>query len=361
MNSQLQQRWEMPANAKPIIIMGAGDIVNDAHMPAYKKAGFSVAGVFDIDEDKALKLAEKWGINKTFSTINEASASGQKHIYDIAVPPSVIVTVLEQLPDNVAVLIQKPMGENLEQAMEIREVCQRKNLTASINFQLRFSPMMLAIRDAINSGILGDVLDIDLNINISTPWELFPFLKKMKRVEVGVHSIHYFDLIRSLVGNPDGVFARSLADPRVVGLAQTRTSAILDYGEQLRVTLSINHNHKFDPKFQNASFRVEGTKGCMKAKLGALMNYPEGQPDELWLCKEQEPWQKIELEGSWFPDAFIGTMSNLQRFDSGEDDTLLVSIDDAIQTMSLVEACFISMKTPSTPLSLNIINEKYNG
>jgi len=352
MTNKFQQFWEKPTNAKPIIIIGAGDIVNDAHMPAYKKAGFSVTGVFDIDEAKAIKLAEKWGINKIYTSISEASASGQEHIYDVAVPPSVMVKVLEQLPDNVAVLIQKPMGECLEQAKEIQDVCHRKNLTAAINFQLRFSPMMLAIRDAINSGVLGDVLDIDLNINISTPWESFPFLKKMERVEVGVHSIHYFDLIRSLVGNPDGVFVRSLADPRAAEFAQTRTSAILDYGEKLRVTLSINHNHGFDPKFQDASFRVEGSKGCMKAKIGVLMNYPNGEPDELWLCKEQEPWQQIELEGSWFPDAFIGTMSNLQRFDSGEDDTLLTSVGDAIQTMSLIEACFISMKVPSVPLSL---------
>ena len=350
MDSKLQQFWKMPTNAKPIIVIGAGDIVNDAHMPAYKKAGFSVVGVFDIDGTKALELAEKWGVKQIFSSISEASASGTEYVYDVAVPPSVMVEVLEQLPNNVAVLIQKPMGENLAQAKEIQAVCLRKNLTASINFQLRFSPMMLAIRDAINSGILGDILDIDLNINISTPWELFPFLKKMQRVEVGVHSIHYFDLIRSLVGNPDGVFVRSLADPRAPEFAQTRTSAILDYGEQLRVTLSINHNHGFDPKFQEASFRVEGSKGCMKAKLGVLLNYPNGEPDELWLCKAQEPWQQIELKGSWFPDAFIGTMSNLQRFDSGEDDILLVSIDDAIQTMSLIEACFTSMKSPATPL-----------
>ena len=69
MDSKLQQFWEMPTNAKPIIVIGAGDIVNDAHMPAYKKAGFSVAGVFDIDNGKALKLADKWGINKIFSSI----------------------------------------------------------------------------------------------------------------------------------------------------------------------------------------------------------------------------------------------------------------------------------------------------
>lgn len=352
MSNKLKQFWEKPIIAKPIVVIGAGDIVDGAHMPAYKKAGFIVTGVFDLDGSRANKLAVKWGLSKVFTSISEATATGKGHIYDVAVPPDAIAKVLELLPDGVAVLIQKPMGECLEQAIEIQEICQRKNLTAAINFQLRFSPMMLAIRDAIQSGLLGDILDIEFHINILTPWDAFPFLKKMERVEIAVHSIHYFDLIRSLVGNPKGVLVRSLNDPRVAELAQTRTSAILDYDENLRATLSINHNHNFEPKFQDASFRVEGSKGCMLAKIGVLMNYPDGEPDELWFSKSQGSWQQIALEGGWFPDAFIGTMSNLQRFEAGDDEVLLTSIDDSIQTMSLIEACFTSMRTPAVPLNL---------
>ncbi len=352
MANNLEQFWQKPTVAKPIIIIGAGDIVNDAHLPAYKKAGFAVAGIFDLDNDRASELAKKWQLGQVFSSMSEATKSGDEHIYDVAVPPTAIPKVLELLPDGVAVLIQKPMGENLTRAKEIQRICQRKNLIAAVNFQLRFSPMMLAIRDAIKSGMLGDVLDVEFHVNISTPWDAFPFLKEMERVEVAIHSIHYLDLIRSLVGNPQGVFVRSLADPRAPEFAQTRTSAILDYGENLRATLSINHNHNFDEKFQDASFRVEGSQGCMVAKIGVLMNYPDGQPDELWLNHSKDSWQQIELEGGWFPDAFIGTMSNLQRFEAGEDKFLLTSIDDSIQTMSLVEACFTSMKTPAVPLTL---------
>jgi 2-keto-3-deoxy-L-fuconate dehydrogenase len=41
------------------------------------------------------------------------------------------------------------------------------------------------------------------------------------------------------------------------------------------------------------------------------LNYPQREPDELWLAPAGHP---IPLAGSWFPDAFVGTMSNLQRF-----------------------------------------------
>ena len=37
----------MPKSPMSIVIVGAGGIVSDAHLPAYKKAGFKVLGIFD--------------------------------------------------------------------------------------------------------------------------------------------------------------------------------------------------------------------------------------------------------------------------------------------------------------------------
>lgn len=344
---QYQQHWPTPADPLPITIIGAGSIVNDAHLPAYRKAGFRVAGIFDIDTGHAVEAAGKWSVDKVFHSLDEATAGGTQSVYDLATPPAAIAGILRSLPDGAAVLIQKPMGENLEQAVEIHRICREKRLTAAINFQLRFSPMMLAVRDAIVSGELGGILDIEVHVNIRTPWETFPFLKSLDRVEIAVHSIHYLDLIRSFAGQPDGVFVRSLWDPRVPDLAQTRSSIILDYGDRLRALLSVNHNHDFGPDFQAATVRVEGSKGCALVKLGLLMDYPRGQPDELWICESGKEWRQVELEGRWFPDAFAGVMSNLQRFHTGEDGELLTRVDDALRTMELVECCFAANRSPS--------------
>jgi hypothetical protein len=90
----------------------------------------------------------------------------------------------------------------------------------------------------------------------------------------------------------------------------------------LRVTLSINHHHDFARRFQDASFRVEGTEGAAMVKLGLLLDYPVGEPDELWIVRRGGDWQQVPLQGRWFPDAFLGPMCNLQRFASGEDSHL---------------------------------------
>ena len=345
--TNLRQSWPLPTEPRPIVIIGAGGIVNDAHLPAYRLAGFPVAGVFDIDGDKSRDLAVKWDI-PAFATLEEAIATPNA-VYDLALPPSAHLSVLPQLPDGAAVLLQKPMGRDLAEATAILQLCREKRLTAAVNFQLRFAPMMLAVADALERGYLGKLIDTEVHLNLVTPWHLFPFLRGMPRVEIAVHSIHYLDLIRAFLGRPTGIHARTLGHP-TTELAQTRTSALIDFADGVRTTLSINHNHDFGRQFQDASFRFEGTDGAAMVKLGLLLNYPEGEPDELWIAQKGEPWQQVSLSGGWFPHAFIGTMSNLQRFAAGEDATLVTSVEDAWHTMALVEAAFQSAAAPATPL-----------
>ncbi|RVT81850.1 Gfo/Idh/MocA family oxidoreductase [Rhodobacteraceae bacterium CCMM004] len=354
MIADFPQSWPAPAAPKPIVIVGAGGIVRDAHMPAYDRAGLTVGGVTDIDPDRARSLAREHGIAQVHADVAAAAAAhGTSAVYDVAVPPDAILGILSDLPDGAAVLIQKPMGRDLAQARAIRALCRDKGLKAAVNFQLRFSPMMMAARQAVEAGRLGALLEIEVHLNIFTPWTLFPFLIPMERVEIAVHSIHYLDSIRAIAGNPDGVFARSLRDPRAADFAQTRTSVILDYGATLRALMSINHNHQAGRKFQSAWMRIEGTEAAMMVKLGVCFDYPNGEADELWICPNGGAWEQVPLEGSWFVDSFMGPMRNVQRFDAGEDPTLFSGVEDAFQTMALVEACFDSMSRPAVPLDLS--------
>src|ERR1700724_13221 len=54
---------------RPIISIGAGGIVHDSHLPAYRKAGFPVAGLVDVNREKALGLAKQFGIPHVADTI----------------------------------------------------------------------------------------------------------------------------------------------------------------------------------------------------------------------------------------------------------------------------------------------------
>jgi len=343
----LRQAWPRPSHPRPIVIIGAGGIVNDAHLPAYRLAAFPVAGIFDIDRGRAEALAAKWGL-KVFSSLAEAAAV-EAAVFDLATPPAAHLEILSALPEGSAALIQKPMGRDLDEASRILKLARDRKLTAAVNFQLRFAPMMLALRDALDQGLLGRLIDVEIHLNILTPWHLFPFLKGLPRIEIAVHSIHYFDFIRALLGNPISVYARTMGHP-LSDMAQTRTSAILDFGQDVRCTLSINHDHDFGRRFQDSTFRFEGDQGVAVVKMGVLLNYPEGEPDELWIGKRGGDWTQIPLQGGWFPHAFVGKMSNLQRFAAGEDPSLISSVEDAWHTMALVEACFTSGAAAGTPV-----------
>lgn len=346
--SDFNQTWPKPTSPKPIVLIGAGGIVRDSHLPAYRKAGFPVAGIWNRSPGRARSVASEFNIEQVFETLEEVVAQ-KDVVFDIATSPEVYPQILNMLPDGAPVLIQKPLGLNLKDADEILAICRHKKLIAAVNFQLRFSPMMLAIRDAIEQGFFGTLTEIEVHLNLVTPWHLFPNLVGDPRVEIVAHSVHYIDLIQSLVGQPNGVFTRSFGFPGQ-NLPDTRTTNILDYGDTLRVTLSINHHHDFGRGHQDSSFRFEGTKGAAVAKLGVLLDYPTGEPDELWMGRRGEVMSMVPLAGLWFPDAFEQVMSNLQRFAAGEDDTLQTSVESAWRTMAIVEACYEAAQIPVQPI-----------
>ena len=343
---ELNQSWPRPSKPMPIVIFGAGSIVTDAHIPAYAAAGFEILGVFDTDLRKSQNLADQFGF-VAFETAEHA-ANQSSVVFDIATPPDAHAKILGILPVGSAVLMQKPMGSNLEDATEILKICRARNLKAAVNFQLRFAPMMLALKDAVDQGLLGDLVDFDAWLALDTPWGLWAFLKDLPRVEILLHSIHYMDFIRSLFGDPLGVHAKTLGHPHDM-TSNTRTSAILDYGDMVRCALSINHNHSFGRKYQACEFRIEGTKGAAYVQLGVNLDYPKGEADILEI-NTGDGWQAIPLQGSWFTESFGHRMAQLQRFSSGEEDTLISSVEDAWNTMALVEAAYESSSLPATQL-----------
>lgn len=347
----------LPSDPAPIVSIGLGGIVHDAHYPAYKIAGFDVVGGYDINAERAAMMQEKFGIPLLYESLSQAIAAAPADaVFDVAVPGAAIVDILRQLPPGRAVLIQKPMGDDLAQAREILSVCQQRELVAAINFQLRFAPFIIAARDVIEAGLLGELTDMEFRVQVNTPWHLWSFLIPLPRVEILYHSIHYVDLARSFCGTPQGVYAKTLSHPTAPDLrGGTRSMIIMDYGANPRVNVMTNHNHAYGPQKQQSYVKFEGSKGAIQIRAGLNMNYPDGLPDrfEYALLDDEggEPrWQTLDIAGSWFPEAFIGTMASLMRYAKGESSALPTAVEDAIQTMATVEAAYASSEGGGTPL-----------
>lgn len=345
--TDLRQSLPPPSRVLPVVIFGAGSIVSDARLPAYARLGFPVAGIYDPDLAKANALAAAHG-TRAFASPAEAAAMGTGAVYDLAVPPAAIVGILETLPIGAVVIIQKPLGADLGAATKIIHTLRARRQQAAVNFQLRFAPAILALKDAVAKGLLGEMVDFDALLAVDTPWHLWAFPADLPRVEILLHSIHYLDLIRDLLGNPLGVHAKTLGHPSST-VSNTRSTMILDYGPKIRCALSINHNHAFGRKFQACEFRIGGTRGGAHVRLGVNLDYPKGEPDELWL-HQGATWQQVALQGNWFIAAFQGRFTQGMRFAVGDVPVLEDSAEDAWHTMALVEAAYESAALPAHPI-----------
>lgn len=341
--------------SKPIVIIGAGGIVNTAHLPAYKLAGYQVAGIYDVNKEKAQETAANFNIPQVYDSLQQAvDHAADAVVFDVAVPGAEIMNILEQLPAKATVLMQKPMGNDFKAAQEILQLTRDKQMMAGVNFQLRYAPYIKAVRQLIRQGAIGELCDIEVHVNVFTPWHLWTFLFESPRVEILYHSIHYIDLVRSFLGNPFGMYAKTVRHPNMFQLASVRSNIIMDYGDMVRANILTNHCHQFGLKHQASYIKFEGTRGAIKVTLGVLINYPQGMPDTIDYVSMNGPgageWKTVPVEGTWFPHAFMGSMEQMMLAVNKEIAEPDNSVEDCIDTMACVEAAYKSSEQGGMPI-----------
>ena len=66
--------------------------MRDAHLPAYKKAGFPVVAIADLDKSKAENLARAFRIPAVLSGVEEAAAYAPKDaVFDVVPERRILV------------------------------------------------------------------------------------------------------------------------------------------------------------------------------------------------------------------------------------------------------------------------------
>lgn len=336
---------------RPVFVLGAGAIVRDSHLPAYRLAGIPVAGIFDLDPARAEALAAKTPGARAFASGEEllAAAQAADGILDLALPPAALVDALQAVPEGSTVLVQKPFGSTLAEATSLLDIARRRNIRGAVNFQLRHAPAIVALRELLRTGTIGEPIDLELRVVCRMPWATWPFLLDRPRMEILVHSIHYLDLARALFGEPERVWCGAAGDPREPRLAETRSTSVLSFPHGKRAVVTAFHHHAAPPRHDASHLRIEGTRGTAIVRLGVNLDYPAGRPDTLEVSTDGGPWREIALAGNWFPHAFAGSMTALQEFAAGRRDALESDFTDAWRTMALVETCYESAARGERP------------
>ena len=332
-----------PENKRKIGICGAGGIVDGAHLPAYKKAGLEVVAIFDTDNAKAQDVAKRHGIPTVYKTLAELLSDANVEIVDIAVPAAAQPEIFAQVAAaKKHILAQKPFATTVAAGETMVKQAKDAGIIAAVNQQLRFEEGVAAAHKMVDLGWIGTVSNFSINVNLITPWELWPWAKDLDRLEVMLHSIHYHDLIRWFLGDAKTVFCaagRTGQFPK----GETRTISTALYKSGVTSLVHANHVNRGGDNY--AEYRIDGDKGSIRGTLGLLYDYPNGRVDTLEVNSQVVPtdgWMPYPVTTRWFPDAFIGTMGSVMDAVSAGA-PLRASVADNIGTLKMVEALYKSM------------------
>ena len=333
-----------PENKRKIGICGAGGIVDGAHLPAYIKAGLEVVAIFDTDNAKAQDVAKRHGIPTVYKSLAELLADPKVEIVDIAVPAAAQPEIFAQVAAaKKHILAQKPFATTVAAGEAMVKQAKDAGIIAAVNQQLRFEEGVAAAHKMVELGWIGTVSNFSINVNLITPWELWPWAKDLERLEVMLHSIHYHDLIRWFLGDAKTVFCAAGRTAGQFPKGETRTISTALYSSGVTSLVHANHVNRGGDNY--AEYRIDGDKGSIRGTLGLLYDYPSGRVDTLEVNSQVVPtdgWMPYPVTTRWFPDAFIGTMGSvMDAISTGAP--LRASVADNIGTLKMVEALYKSM------------------
>jgi predicted dehydrogenase len=348
--------FDIPESHKvPIAIIGAGGIVDGAHLPAYKIAGLEVIGIFDVDKERAKEVAERHGIPKVYGSLEELLADPQSIIVDIAVPAALQPEIFYQVAAaKKHILAQKPMATSVADGIKMARAVEENGIVAAVNHQLRFDEGIAGAYKMVDLGWIGKVTNVTIEVNLVTPWEMWPWAKDLERLEIMLHSIHYHDVIRWFLGEPNTVFCVAGRTLGQYPVGETRTISAYSYDQGVTALVHANHINRGGDN--RAEFRIDGDRGSIRGTLGLLYDYPVGRVDTLEVNSQVVPtdgWTPYPVTTRWFPDAFRGTMGSVMNA-IATGSTLRSSVADTVGTLRLVDALYKSMESG---LSINLGNQ----
>ncbi len=342
--TDLNVDWRIKLGSKTdygIGSIGCGGIVQYAHMPAYKKAGFNTVAAYDLKREVAQNVANEYSIPNVYDTVEELLADPAVDVVDIAVPPWVQLEIVEKVvAAGKHMLCQKPLALEFSEALKIVELAENGGLKQAVNQQMRWDAGIAASRDLITRDCIGIPTAAQIEVSIETPWHMWPWLAAAPRLEVNYHSIHYIDAMRSLFGEPEWVTSRHTRYAKQGEVqGETKTITILDYADGLQAMVAVNHYDIHGKQY--ATFAFNGTQGAIEGTIGLMYNYPNGRPDTLVYRKKYDHPIHIEMDEMWIPDAFIGPMACLMEAIE-KDETPCANTRDNLNTLRIVEAAYLS-------------------
>jgi len=342
--------------------IGAGFIMSDCHLVAYRDMGLNPVAIASRTRKSAESAAQRHNIEKVYDTWMELLDDESLEIIDIAIPPHEQLNVVKEAVKHKnikGILCQKPLAMTLEDAQEIVRLTNEHNVALAVNSNMRYDQSMRALKYLLDHNHLGKPVLATIEMRAIPHWQ--DFLKEYDKLELYGMGIHHVDIFRFLFGNPEKITAITRNDPRTTF---DHLDGITQYTFQYQNKLMASSLDDVwawpnDPceKDIYIKWRVEGEKGMATGTIG-WPKYPEREPSTLKFTSHDFPneWIEPSWDEVWFPDAFKGTMTSLLvAIEQGVQPE--ISGEDNLFTIACVEACYKSIKEERTVALSEIIKQ----
>jgi predicted dehydrogenase len=330
--------------------IGAGFIMRDCHLVAYRNAGFNPVAIAARRDEQVREVATLHGIPRVYRGADELLADGDLEILDVAVPPDKQVDVIRRAVRHKnlrGILAQKPLALSVRDARECDELCARAGIALAVNQNMRYDQSVRALKDVLGRGWLGEPVLATIEMRAIPHW--MPWSEGLPSLATFVMSIHHLDTFRYWFGTPDRVLASTRPDPRTrFPHTDGINLYILEYDSGCRAT---SWDDVWTGPAREGSesdiyirWRVEGTDGIARGTIG-WPSYPARTPSTLDFTTKRQPgyWLSPRWKEVWFPDAFVGTMAQLLcAVEDGAEPE--ISGRDNVETIALCEAVFAAAR-----------------
>lgn len=296
-------------------IVGTG-FMGKVHTENVRRLGnVEVAAVVASSPEKAQKFAESASIPVATSNIKDVLTNRDIAAIHICTPNvDHFPMSLAALEAGKAVLCEKPLSMNVEQARRLLETAKAKNAVHCVQHNLRYYPVVQQIRQMIAAGDLGEILIVQGTYSqdwllYETDWSWRLDSKENGKLRVmGDIGTHWMDMIQHLTGLPITAVCADLATfyktrKRPKGSVETfagKRPGATDYesvpidtedfgmvmlrlGEKARGAFTVSQMSA--GRKNHFAFEIFGTKA------GAAWN--QEQPDSLWIGHRNEPNQVL--------------------------------------------------------------------
>ena len=252
-----------------VACLGAGYFAQ-FHYDAWRRIDrVRLVGACDQDREKA----KATGLT-AFTDLDCLLKMSKPDLLDVITPPPTHLEAIRRAIHHgvKTVICQKPFCTSLEEAREAVACAEAAGVTVVVHENFRFQPWYRAIRQALDSDLIGDVLQLTFRLRTGDGQgpraylDRQPYFQQMPRLLIHETGVHWIDTFRFLLGEPEAVYAdlRRL-NPVIKG--EDAGYFVLDYADGVRALF--DGNRLLDHAAVNCRTTlgealIEGMKGTIR-------------------------------------------------------------------------------------------------